>query len=105
MRLLVGTQLLRVQDVALLVGPVGLDEQRQGVLAQAVLHVVVQVRLLHAGEGTLEAFIVVGFAPRPRDVVGLFGFALLVLAGRRHFAGVVFGHDGVLIFGALFRTG
>lgn len=70
---------LRVQQVPLLVGPVRLDEEGQGVLAQAVLHVVVEVGLLHAGKGTLEAFVIVGFAPWPRDIVRLLWLPLLVL--------------------------
>lgn len=70
---------LWVEQIALLVGPVRLDEEGEGVLAQAVLHVVVEVGLLHAGEGTLETFVVVGLAPWPWDVVGLFRLPLLVL--------------------------
>ncbi len=72
------TAALLEPELLFLIRPVGLDEQRQGVLAQAVLHVVVQVWFLHAGERTLEAFVVEGFAPRPRDVVWLFGLAFFV---------------------------
>ena len=55
-------------------GPVrGVQKEGQRVLAEAVLHVVVEVGLLQAGEGALEAFVVVGLAPGPRDVVRLLG--------------------------------
>lgn len=69
-------------ELLFFIRPVGLDEQRQGVFAQAVLHVVVQVGFLHARERALEAFVVVGFAPRPRDVVRLFGLAFLVFTAH-----------------------
>lgn len=62
--------------------PVRFDEQREGVFTQAVLHVVVQVGFLHAGEGALEAFVVVRFAPRSRDVVRLFGLPFLVFTAH-----------------------
>lgn len=84
---------LRVKQVALLVGPVRLDEEGEGVLAQAVLHVVVEVGFLHAREGALETLVVVGLAPWPRDVVGLFWLPLLVFVDRGQLAAhVVLGH-------------
>lgn len=82
-----------MQDVSFFVWPVRLYEQRKGVLAQAVLHVVVEVGLLHAGEGALEAFVVVGLPPWSGNIVRLLRLALLVFAGRCHFTGVVLGHD------------
>lgn len=86
---------LRVEQIALLVGPVGLDEEGEGVLAQAVLHVVVEVGLLHAGEGALETFVVVWLAPWPWNVVRLFWLPLLVLVDRGQLAAhVVLGHGG-----------
>lgn len=84
-----------MEQIAFFVGPVGFYEQRQGVLTQAVLHVVVQVGLLHAGERTLEAFVVVWFSERARDVVRLLGLPLFVLlTGRSHLT-LLLRHDGL----------
>lgn len=54
-----------------------LRHQRDGVLAQVVLHVIKEVRLDVAGEGTLEALVFEGLAWRTRNVMRLLGFSLL----------------------------
>lgn len=83
-----------MDQVAFLVGPVGLYKQGQGVLTQAVLHVVVQVGLLHAGEWTLEAFVVVRLSEWTWDVVRLFGLPLFVLLTARSHLTLLLRHGG-----------
>lgn len=54
-----------------------LRHQRDGVLAQVILHVVEEMRLDVAGEGTLEALIFERFSRRARNVVGFLRFSSL----------------------------
>lgn len=54
-----------------------LRHQRDGVLAQVILHVVEEMRLDVAGEGTLEALIFERFARRAGNVMGFFWFSSL----------------------------
>lgn len=51
--------------------------QRDGVLAKVVLHVVEEMRLDVAGEGTLEALIFERFARRAWNVMGFLRFSPL----------------------------
>lgn len=85
-------ELVRMERGAFSIRPVRFDEEREGVFTQAVFHVVVQVGFLHASEGALEAFVVVRFAPRSRDVVRLFGLSFLVFTAHLT---VVLRHGGV----------
>jgi len=54
-----------------------LRHQRDGVLAQVILHVVEEMRLDVAGEGTLEALIFERFARRAGNVMGFLRFSSL----------------------------